>query len=244
MVPAVRSLRQLLLSPASFFEERPPAETFPIAIGIVVVFAIAVTVSIAILGILLAGAVDATVTMDNPDRPPEPICAQHTDDPDSMFGDRCDEPETIERDAGELIQEAMYDYLWVGLVGPFIMWILGTVVLFSAGRLAGGSPSLLGAASLAGWAALPEFLRLGVGLGGLWFVLSDLTLTDPEQAPAVFEAAMASVEPVLLVASLLTLAWQWVLLSGGLSQDADISWGTAGIAVGIPLGIFFVFGVL
>ena len=146
--------------------------------------------------------------MDNPDRPPEPICAQHADDPDSMVGDRCDEPETIERDADELVKEAIYDYLWLGIIGPVIMWILGTIVLFSAGRLAGGSPSLLGMVSLAGWAALPEFLRLGVGLGGLWYVLSDLILTDPERAPAVFETAIASIEPVLLVASLLTLAWQ------------------------------------
>ncbi len=76
--------------------------------------------------------------MDNPDRPPEPICAQHADDPDSMVGDRCDEPETIERDADELVKEAIYDYLWLGIIGPVIMWILGTIVLFSAGRLAGG----------------------------------------------------------------------------------------------------------
>lgn len=124
------------------------------------------------------------------------------------------------------------------------MWALGTVVLFSAGRLAGGSPSLLGAVSLAGWGALPEFLRLGVGLGGLWYVISDLTLTDPEQAPAVFEAAMAPVEPILFVASVVTLAWQWVLLTGGLSQDARLPWKTVGIAVGIPLAIFFIFGVL
>lgn len=244
MVPAVRPLQQLLLSPASFFEERPPAETLPIAIGIVVGFAIALTLSIALLGILLAGAVDATVTMDNPDRPPEPICAQHADDPDSIIDDRCDQPETIERDAGELVQETVYDYLWLGFVGPFLLWIIGTVVLFSVGRLAGGSPSVLGAVSLAGWAALPEFLRLGVGLGGLWFVLSDLTLTELEQAPAVFEAAMAPVEPVLFVASVITLAWQWTLLTGGLSQDADLPWRTAGIAVGIPLVIFFIFGVL
>ena len=244
MVPAVRPLRELLLSPASFFEERPPAETLPIAIGIVASFVIALTISIALLGILLAGAVDATVTMDNPDRPPEPICAQHADDPGSTFGERCDEPETIERDAGEIVQEAIYNYLWLGFVGPFVLWAIGTAVLFSAGRLAGGSPSLLGAVSLAGWAVLPEFLRLGIGLGGLWYVLSDLSLTDPERAPAVFEAAMAPIEPVLLAASVITLAWQWVLLTGGLSEDADLPWRTAGFAVGIPLVIFFVFGVL
>lgn len=193
---------------------------------------------------MLAGTVDATVTMDNPDRPPEPICAQHADDPDSMFGEGCDEPATIERDAGELVQEAMYDYLWVGLVGPFILWIVGTVVLFGAGRLAGGSPSLLGTLSLAGWAALPELVRLVVGLAGFSYILSDMTITDPEQGASALEAAMAPMEPVVLVVSLVTLAWQWSLLTGGLSQDADLRWGTAAIVVGIPLGLFFVFGTL
>jgi len=244
MVPTVRTLRQVILSPTAFFEERSPTETLPVAVIIVILFAVSVTAAIVLLGSMLAGTVDATVTMDNPDRPPEPICAQHADDPDSMFGEGCDEPATIERDAGELVQEAMYDYLWVGLVGPFILWIVGTVVLFGAGRLAGGSPSLLGTLSLAGWAALPELVRLVVGLAGFSYILSDMTITDPEQGASALEAAMAPMEPVVLVVSLVTLAWQWSLLTGGLSQDADLRWGTAAIVVGIPLGLFFVFGTL
>lgn len=244
MVPSVRTLRQLLLSPAAFFDERPPAETLPLAAGVVVLFAISFIIALLLVGSMLAGAIDATVTIDNPDRPPEPICAQHADDPDSAFGESCDEPETIERDAGELVREAVNEYLWIGIVGPIILWILGTVTLFGAGRLAGGDPSLSGTLSLAGWAALPEFFRLGAGLVGLWYVLDDLTITDPERSASVFEAAMSTVEPVLLVVSLLTLVWQWALLTGGLSKDAEIPWSTAGVAVAVPLGLVFVFSSL
>ncbi|WP_144904318.1 YIP1 family protein [Halobellus captivus] len=244
MVPSVRPLRQLVVSPTRFFEERPPAETLPIAAGIVIVFAVALTGGILLVGSMLAGSVDATVTMDNPERPPDFVCEQHADDPDSAFGDGCDEPKTIERDAGELIREAANDSLWIGLVGPFVLWILGTVTLFAGGRLAAGDPSVAGTAALAGWAALPEFVRLAAGFIGLWYVLDDLTITTLDGAPAVLEAAMASIEPVLLIASIVTLVWQWSILSAGLSEDAGISRGAAAVAVGVPLVIFFVFGAL
>lgn len=243
MVPSVRPLRQLVVSPGAFFEERPPAETLPIAAGIVVAFVLCLTVGVLLIGSMLAGAIDATVTMDNPNRPPDWVCERHADDPDSAFSQGCDEPATIERDAGELAQDAVQEYLWIALAGPFVLWLIGGTVLFGAGRLAGGSPSFAGTLSLAGWAALPEFLRLGVGLVSLWFVLSNVTITDPERGVAVFEAAMAPVEPVLLVASLVTIGWQWYLLTGGLEQEADISRTAAALAVGIPLGTFSLFGL-
>jgi hypothetical protein len=245
MAPAIaRDLRQLFLSPTKFFEDRPPRETLLVAAGLVALFAISLTVTLLLVGSMLAGAVDTTVTMDNPDRPPEPICEQYADDPDSAFGEGCDEPETVERDAGQLVQQAVHDHLWIGVVAPLVLWILGTIVLFAGGRLAAGDPSLSGTAALAGWAALPEFIRLVVGVTGLWYVLQDLTIRNPEQGAEVLETAMTSVEPVLLGASFITLVWQWTLLSAGLSGDADISWSAAASAVGIPLLIVFILGVL
>ena len=243
MVPTVRPLRQLVVSPGAFFEERPPAETLPVAAGIVLAFALSLLVGFFLVGAMLAGAIDATVTMDNPDRPPDWVCEQHADDPDSAFGEGCDEPATIERDAGALVREAVNEYLWIAIVGPLVLWLLGGIVLFGAGRLAGGSPSFSGTLALAGWAALPEFLRLGVGLAGLWFVLSNVTITNPERGAAALQSAMAPVEPILVVASLVTIGWQWYLLAGGLSREAELSWGTAAFAVGVPLGIFSLFAL-
>ncbi|WP_336024569.1 Yip1 family protein [Halobellus salinisoli] len=244
MVPSVRSLPQLAVSPTRFFEERPPAETLPIAAAVVVAFSITLTVSLLLVGSMLAGAVDATVTMDNPERPPDFVCEQHDDDPDSTFSEGCDEPKTIERDAGRLIEEAVSEQLWIGLVAPFVLWAIGTAVIFAGGRLAAGDPSFAGSAALAGWAALPEFARVIAGIAGIWYVLDDLTITDLDGAPAVLEAAMASIEPVLLIASAITLLWQWSILSAGLSEDADVSRGAAAVAVGVPLVIFFILGAL
>ncbi len=239
MVPSVRSLKQFLLSPASFFDERPPAETLPVAAGIIVLFALCFGGSILLIGTMLAGSVDGTVTMDNPDRPPEQICNTH----EGMMNS-CNEPETIERDMGTMAQEAVHDFLWVALIGPFVLWLVGGVVLFGAGRLANGDPSFAGSLALAGWAALPELFRLAVGLGGLWIALESVTITDPDRAATVLESSLAPVQPVLVLASLVTLGWQWYLLTGGLTREAEISRVAAGVCVGVPLGLFGLFALL
>lgn len=244
MVDAARTLRQLLLAPAAFFEDRPPAETLPIAAGLVVLLAVCLTGGILLLGSMLGGAIDATVTMDNPDRPPEPFCDQQSGASDSPVDENCDEPATIERDAGELVEEAVRDYLWIGLVVPFVMWFFGGAVLYGVGRLAGGAPSFGGTLALAGWAALPELVRLAVGLAGLRIALANVTITDVERGADALRAAMGPIEPLLALASLLTVAWQWHLLTGGLTREAGISRGAAGVGVGVPLGIFALLSVL
>jgi len=244
MTDAARALRQFLLSPRAFFEERPPARTLPIAAGLVVLLAVCLTGAILLVGSMLDGAIDATVTMDNPDRPPEGFCDGTFEDSETGLSDNCDEPATIERDAGKLVEEATHDYLWVGLIVPFVMWFLGGVVLFGAGRLAGGDPSPGGAFALSGWAALPELVRLAVGLGGLRLAFANATITDFERSAAALQAAMGPIDPLLTAASLLTIGWQWYILTGGLVEEADLSWGGAGVAVAVPLGIVGLFGVL
>lgn len=238
MIPALRPLAQLLLSPAAFFDERPPKTTLPIAVGIVVLYTIALVLAVSLVGSMLAGAIDATVTMDNPDRPPEMVCEMYEDDADSLVTEGCSEPETVERDAGELVQEAVHDYLVFAVFAPLLLWALGTGTLYAVGRLAGGTPSFTGVLSLAGWAALPEFVRLAIGLVGLRVALSDVIITDVDRSVDALEAAMAPIDPLLLVASLATIGWQWYLLTGGLASEADIPKGMAALGVGIPLGLF------
>lgn len=234
MVSAVRSLRRFLLSPSTFFDERPPGETLPIAAGLVVLFALCLVGTVLALGSMLAGAVDETVTMDNPNRPPEHVCEMET----QLETANCDAPATIERDAGELVWEAVTDYLWIAAVTPFVLWLVAGAVLFAAGRLAGGDPSGRGALSLAGWATVPEFVRFAVVLVGFRIALGDVTITDLDRAPSVVESALAPIEPVFALATLGTACWQWYLLAAGLSRDADLSRAAAAVAVGVPLVTF------
>jgi len=241
--PTRRSLRLFIVSPRAFFAERPPEETAAVAIGAVVLFSVCLTLSIALLGSFFASGIDSTVTIDNPDRPPAEICEAHSSDSDSVFADQCAGPETVDRDAGELVSESVGDYLWVGVVAPFVLWFFGGLSLYIAGRLAGGSPSFVGALSLAGWAAIPEFFRLAVGLIGLRLVLQDISVDSIEQLEPVVTEAMAPLDPILLVASLLTAIWQWHILSGGLSVEGDIPWSRAAVAVAVPLGLVTLVGI-
>lgn len=233
MVSVVRSCKQLLLSPAAFFDERPPAETLPIAAGLVVLFAFCMVAAMLALASMFAGAVDGTVTMDNPNRPPDHVCEMDT----QMESVNCDEPATIERDAGELVWEAMTDYLWVAAIAPFVVWLAAGVVLYAAGRLVNGDPSPSGALSLAGWATVPEFVRLAVVLVGFRLVLADVRF-DVNQGASVVESALAPIDPIVTAATLGAACWQWYLLTGGLSREADVSRSTAAVAVGVPLWLF------
>lgn len=243
-VPLRGTLRDLLLRPAAFFDRHPPSATLPVASGVVVVLAVALAASVLLVGSMLAGAVDGTVTVDNPDRPPDRVCERHGDDPDSVFGDGCDEPATLERDAGSLVYEAATDYVGPALAAPFLLWLIGGAVLYVVAWLANGSPSVAGAYALAGWAALPELFRLAVGLLALQHALAGLTITDLDGAVAAVEAAIAPVEPVLALATVLAVVWQWYLLSGGLVRDADLSWSAAATAVGVPMLVWLLVALL
>ncbi|MFC4439746.1 MULTISPECIES: YIP1 family protein [Natrialbaceae] len=236
-----RSVRLFLRDPAAFFAEYRPAATLPVAVGLVIALAVALVLSLLVLGSMLAGTMDATLTIDNPDRPPEWVCEQHGSDSSEWEG--CDEPETVERDAGSLVYEATTDYLGYAAVVPFVVWLLGGLVLFGAARLANGTPSFAGAFALAGWATVPEFVRLAAGLLAFRYALSDVTISDPERGPEVVEAALAPVGPVLAVITVLTVAWQWYLLAGGLEQDADLSRAAAAAAVGVPLAVWLLIGL-
>lgn len=236
-MPSTReTLRQLLVAPGEYFRRRRPADTLPYAVALVGLLALATVIGTFLVGSMLAGAVDATVTMDNPERPPDWMC--DADDPESTPAAGCDEPKTVERDAGSLVYDATTDYAPLLLFAPFLVWVVGGIVLNIAGRIAGGSPSVAGTFALAGWAALPELVRLGVGLAALRYALWNTTITSVERAPAALEAAMAPVDPIVTAATILTVAWQWHLLSGGLAIDADVSRGSARVVVGVALGIW------
>jgi len=244
MSPSVDVLRQFIVSPRVFFAERPPADTIGISLVLVVLLSLCLTGAVLFIGALFAGAVDATVTMDNPEHTPSVFCDQPRDDPDSPLYDGCDAPETVERDAGTLIREAANGYTWIGIVGPAMLWFAAGVVLYGSGRIAGGTPSFGGALSLAGWATIPEFARLAVGLVGLQIALGDLTVTDVDQFETVVQSAIAPVEPILLVASLCAAVWQWHILSGGLAAEADLSWPTAAFSVAVPFWPFVFVSIL
>lgn len=230
------SARQFLTDPRAFFEDHGTAGTLPIAALAVVGLAIALAVGVTVLGGILAGAVDGTVMVDNPDRPPEPTCEAFGNDTPGVDG--CDEPAEVERDAGSLVQEAANDLVGTVVLAPFLLWLAGGVTLYLGGLVAGGDTSASGSFAVAGWAAVPEFARLVAGLAILQFALADVTITSLQSAPEAVRAAIAPVEPFIALASLLTAVWQLHVLSAGLAVEADISRGAAAVVTGVPLALF------
>lgn len=239
LVAALTALRQVLLTPGTFFEERSPAETIPIVAGIVLLHTIALVVSIYLLIWIVAGIFEGTVMVDNPDRPPETMCETLGEDSDSPIAERCEEePAEIERDPAALLRETMTRYVGFAILAPFVMWLLGGITLYVAGRVAAGTPSFVGSLGLAGWAAVPEFFRLAVALVAIRSALSDATISDPADAIEVVQSAFAPIDLILTAATLLTVLWQWYILTGGLQHEADLSRSIAGIAVAVPLAIW------
>ncbi|MFD1646280.1 YIP1 family protein [Haloarchaeobius litoreus] len=230
------AVRQFLLDPRAFFEDRGTASTLPVAALAVVGLAIALAVGVTVMAGILAGAVQGTVMVDNPDRPPQGICDAFGNDSPATEG--CDEPAEIERDAGSLVREAANGFIGTVVVAPFLLWLAGGVTVYLGGVLAGGDTSLSGSFSIAGWVAVPEFGRLAAGLVAIQFALADVTITNLESAPEAVRTAIAPVEPYIALATVLTAAWQLHILSAGLAVEADVDRPRAAVVTGVPLALF------
>lgn len=240
----LRPLRQFVLSPGAFFREHRFASSAGVGFVVVLAIAIALAVSVVHLGGLLAGSTDATVTMENPERPPEWVCDSHGDDPDSALADGCDEPETIERSAGALLREAANEYVAPVFLFALAVWPVAGATFFVAARLAGGDGGFLATLGVAAWGAIPELLRLLAGLAGLQYVLAGTTFAGPvESFPDQLATALAPLEGPLLVVSLAVLLWQWLLLTAGIREIHDVDTPAAAAAVGIPLAVWGIVGL-
>ena len=198
-----------------------------VAVAMVVVVTVGTSVGILALGAVFDATVDQQITVDNPDRPPESTCESFGDD--SVFAEECDEPERIEVDAGEELRDAATGYLHYGLLGVPLWWALFAVALHVGARVAGGSGSVGDSFVIAGWAIGVELLRLAAGLAGIWYALSNATIsgaTGEAVAGDVVGAITGATGP-LLAASAVGIAVQWVVVVGGLEAEHDLDRGAA-----------------
>ena len=200
-----------------------------LAVAIVVVVTIGTSLGIVALGGVFDATVDRQITVDNPDRPSESTCESFGDDTDSVLADQCDEPERVEVDAGEELRDAATGYIHYGLLGVPIWWVLFAVALHVGARVAGGSGSVGDSFVIAGWAIGVELLRLAAGLVGIWYALSNAALAGStfETLSTELVAAITSATGLLLVASGVGIAVQWVVVVGGLEAEHDLDRGTA-----------------
>lgn len=237
---ASRPVRLFVRSPRTFFREYSATKRLDVGFVLVLVLATVLAGSVVASGAVLAGSLDETVTVDNPDRPPAWACdGPASDGGGSSFDEGCDEPATIERDAGELVQEAATEYVSTAFVAPFSLWAIAGVTLFAGARLAGGEGRFAETLAAAAWGAVPELVRIAAALVGFRYVLGRTSFSGPvESYPEQLASALAVLDAPLLVVGLGVLAWQWVVLAAAVEEIHDVSRTAAGTVVGAPLAVW------
>ncbi|GAB6878944.1 hypothetical protein JCM17823_12180 [Halorubrum gandharaense] len=223
-----------------FFEHRPAARSLPVALVVVAIVIVAVVFGIYGLGVIFDATIDETVTVDNPNQPPEWVCETH--DEDSPLGNSCDEPDRIDVDAGSEIRDATTGFLHYAPVGGVVLWLIFGVVLHIGARLADGEGSVGDTFVVAAWALLPEVFRMVAGLAVIHYALAGAEVRDDsmEALGTDIIAALETTGEPLLLASAITIALQWWIVIGGLEVLHDLSRRKA-IAVAT---VFAVLGLL
>ncbi|GAB3410592.1 hypothetical protein GCM10027435_01370 [Haloparvum alkalitolerans] len=241
------ALGRAATAPHRFFDRRSPS----LGTAVVVVLAVAVCVSLGIvaLGAVFDATIDATVTVENPDRPPEWVCEQHGTDgggdgtdggtaTDGPFASSCEEPEYVDVDAGAELRDAVGGYVHYGFLGVLLWWVFSAGVFHAAARFAGGSARFGASLTAAAWALVPELLRMGAALALLYGALRSATVSAAGMEALADDvlAALATVEPWLVVASLLTVALEWWILAAAGESFHDLSRSSAAVAAAMPAG--------
>lgn len=221
-----------LLTPRRFFAESEHGSSFAAAVAVVTAVAILVSLSVAGLGVLFASTVDGTVTVDNPDRPPEAFC----EGPNTDMHDGCDEPETIERDAGELVWEAVRGLVPWAFLGTYLYWLVQGTLVHLVTRAFGGAGRWSDTMAVLGWATPAALLQALGALAFFAWLTAGETVTAGSEArlQAELETLIAGA-PEFNVLALVVGLWQVAIAAYGLAETHDVDPVGGAIASGLVL---------
>lgn len=227
-----------LVTPRRFFAESEHASNVLVALAVVTAVALLLTASLAGLGLVLASSVDATVTVDNPDRPPEPFCEEPTFE---AHEEDCQEPAEIERDAGEILWEAFVEYLPLAFVAIYVVWLFEGTLVHLLARLSGGEGRWSDTMAVLGWAMPAELLQAAGALAFFaWLTAGEpITATSEAELQRELEALVAAV-PEVNVLALVVGVWQVAVVAYGLSETHDmdpVGGAVAGGLVIVPVSL-------
>jgi hypothetical protein len=145
-------------------------------------------------------------------------------------------------------------------IGPFLVWILLTIVFYLISIAVGGDGSLGDTFKLAGWGFVPQILSGIISAVATYIALQSVTIpqfpqsidfqnTDQIQEVsntlAEFMLALDN-QTIVLIASvigILLLIWQFVIWVFALKHARDLTTRGAIISVGIPVGLYILYSI-
>ncbi|MWV65820.1 YIP1 family protein [Halorubrum sp. JWXQ-INN 858] len=212
-----------------------------VGVAVLLVGGVAVGTALGIvgLGLVFDATIDETVTVDNPDQPPEWVCESEVHGEESPVTAGCDRPDRIDVDVGAELRDAAAGLFHYGLIGVVVWWGVFAGVLHGGARIAGGNGSFADSLVVAAWAIVPELLRVGIGLAVIGYALAtaDVGGGGFETIAADVTAAIGGASGPLFAASVATVAIQWFVVVGGLEATHDLDRLTAGVLAGVFGGL-------
>lgn len=243
LVSVLAALRQLLVRPQAFFEERPPSRSLGAAAGVVVATALLTTAGVGAIGRMVTARIDATRTETVHEPLPDYHCEmlEESGTNNTPRGCTIDEPVTREVDVGAEVWEEFVGYLPFVFVVAIVAWLLVAVGLHVASALAGGDGSFAATLAVAGWATVPELIQIPVGLAGAYVRLEGESFTSPEQLE---QLVGSSADPTGVLLTAAVLIWQAYIWTHGLRRARDLSVDEAAFAAGVVAVVSFLLSLL
>lgn len=220
-----------LLRPDSYFAEREPKFVrIAVVVGLLIAAGPAVVYGV---GWVLAGNLDGTVLVDNPEHPPDWVC--ESDGAGSAVFDEedCDAPAQVERNVDVILWDAVDELLGQALLAFPLVVLFLTLLLHGGAWLAGADHGILRTFVVAAWGVVPSLLLLPVTLVGLDLMLDPVTVApgmNPETAVAPLVEQIGAFEPYGSVVTLVTTVWGGAIWRFGLLHEQGLS-GTNATAI-------------
>ncbi|WP_460918986.1 Yip1 family protein [Salinarchaeum chitinilyticum] len=230
--------------PVEFFSDPPPWATSPaVAVGVAFASGLVLAVGFYALGLEIAEQFTGTVTVDNPAYPGDLFCESHSgsETGTSWPGEACDEPAQVERDPEPIVRDAFREASVYLFIGWLIAWAVGAILLHVAAKVADGEGSMGETFAIAAWSGVPSVVTSMPAILVISRALesAELTLEDPDATIQAIEAAIAQVEPLLLVFTLIGTTWQAAIWYGGLRGRHRLQVGAAAVIAGLFWAISF-----
>jgi hypothetical protein len=238
------SPRTPLLRPDRYFDER--GVSIARCLAVLALVTTAMTAGVYGLGWVLTERIDGTVTVDNPERPPDAVCDSAAASPETAsdvggeMESRCDEPKEVERDIDELLWKGVSDAAGQVMLGFPLLWLFVGLLLHAGSWLAGGDGSAANSWAVAAWGLAPGVAGLAAGLLVLSLTVEPTTVsaaTEPTALRRHVVDSLGALEAVGTVTGVVTTLWGAVVWRFGLQEGRDVH-GTAASAVAGGAALF------